>query len=69
MFCLRQILRISWMSYVSNDVIRERCQQPSMEALIRQKRLRWLGHVQRMDIDVRLPKQLLWGRLSKGTRQ
>jgi len=69
MFCLRRILRISWMSHVSNDVIRERCQQPSMEALIRQKRLRWLGHVQRMNIDVRLPKQLLWGRLSKGTRR
>jgi len=54
---------------VSNDVIRERCQQPSIQALIRQKRLRWLGHVQRMNIDVRLPKQLLWGRLSKGTRR
>jgi len=63
-FCLRRILRLSWMSYVRNSIVRERCQQPSMEALLRQKRLRWLGHVQRMDISDRLPKQLLWGRLA-----
>ena len=69
MFCLRRILRISWMDHVNNTIVRERCQQPSMEALLRQKRLRWLGHVQRMDIQVRLPKQLLWGRLSEGMRR
>jgi len=69
MFCLRRILRISWMDHVNNTTVRERCQQPSMEALLRQKRLRWLGHVQRMDIQVRLPKQLLWGRLSEGMRR
>jgi len=63
-FCLRRILHLSWMSYVRNSVVRERCQQPSMEALLRQKRLRWLGHVQRMDISDRVPKQLLWGRLA-----
>ncbi len=68
MYCLRRILRLSWMSRVTNIDVRNRCQVPTLEAILRQRRLRWLGHVQRMS-DQRLPKALLWGRLPKCKRR
>jgi len=46
--CLRRMLRISWMSKVTNEEVREKCLQVTLEARLRQRRLGWLGHVQRM---------------------
>ena len=40
---------------------------PSMYAMLSQRRLRWLGHVSRMD-DNRIPKDILYGELATGTR-
>ena len=41
---------------------------PSMFTLLRQRRLRWLGHVHRMP-DGRIPKDLLYGELAAGSRR
>ena len=38
-----------------------------MYTLLRQRRLRWLGHTHRM-ADGRIPKDLLYGELATGTR-
>jgi len=68
LYCLRRILRISWMDRVGNEEVRNRCELPTFEAILRQRRLRWLGHVDRM-ADDRLPKALLWGRLLHSKRK
>ena len=41
------------------------CQDPY--SLLSQRRLRWLGHVRRME-DGRLPKDILYGQLTSGAR-
>lgn len=58
--CLRSILGISLRDHVRNDIVRSRCcDQPTVEAMIRKARLRWLGHVNRMPLE-RHPVKLLW---------
>ena len=58
---------ISWTDKVSNNEVLERTDVPSMFTLLRQRRLRWLGHVHRME-DGRIPKDLLYGELESGSR-
>ena len=45
----------------------ERAGIPSMNTLLKQRRMRWLGHVVSMD-DGRIPKDLLYGELAQGKR-
>ncbi|EYB84083.1 hypothetical protein Y032_0323g2491 [Ancylostoma ceylanicum] len=60
MRCLRQIRGISILSRIRNEHIRDSCgHQPTVEEQIRIRRLRWFGHVCRMD-TTRLPGSLLW---------
>jgi hypothetical protein len=60
MRCLRTILRISLRDHRTNVSVRQQCgKQPAIEELIQQRRLRWFGHVCRMNSD-RLPNALLW---------
>ena len=60
MRCLRQILGVSLRDRLRNETIRERCdQQTPIEEEIQKRRLRWFGHVCRMN-DNRLPRKLLW---------
>ena len=53
---LRRILHVSWHDKITNKSIRERTGQEDMENIIRKRRLRWLGHVWRMDKDRRANK-------------
>ena len=48
MRCQRRHLRVFWQQHVSNQSIRERTKQPTASSLLRQRRLRWFGHLHRM---------------------
>ncbi|XP_072015051.1 uncharacterized protein [Amphiura filiformis] len=67
MRCLRRILCFTWQDHVTNKAVLEKAGILSMFALLSQRRLRWLGHVSRMD-DGRIPKDLLYGQLEIGSR-
>ena len=66
--CLRKILGIKWSDKVSNVNVLDKANLKSMTSILSMRRLRWLGHVKRMD-DNRIPKQLLYGELSQGKRE
>ena len=65
--CLRHILGISWQDKITNKEVLKHVQSTSMFSLLSQCRLRWLGHVHRMDSS-RLPRAVLYGELSTGSR-
>ena len=65
--CLRRLLGITWQDRVTNINVLAMAGMPSMYAMLSQRRLRWLGHVSRMD-DGRIPKDTLYGELATGTR-
>jgi len=67
MRCLKRLLEIKWQDRIPYSDILERAGIPSMYAILAQRRLRWLGHVRRME-DGRLPKDVLYGQLATGTR-
>ena len=58
-----RILGISWLDKVTNADVLSRAGLPSMYTLLRQRRLRWLSHVRRMD-DGCIPKYILYGELA-----
>ena len=64
---IRRMLGISWQDRVSNSQVLFRANLPSMFTLLRQRRLRWLGHVYCME-DGRIPKDILYGELASGRR-
>ena len=66
---LRRILHISWRDKITNETIRERTGQENMENIIRKRRLKWMGHVWRMDEDRRAKQVMSWnsgGRRKRG---
>lgn len=63
---LRRICRIRWFHKVTNYEVLSRCNIPSLQSMIESAQLRWCGHVVRMKDD-RIPKALLYGRLTDGT--
>ena len=67
MRCLRRLLGITWQDRIRNEDILERAGARSMGCILKQKRLRWLGHICRME-DGRIPKDLLFGELASGAR-
>ena len=62
---LRKIARIKWFHKVTNYEVLKRCNIHSLQSMIDSARLRWTGHVVRMEND-RIPKALLYGRLATG---
>ena len=64
---IRCILGISWQDKVTNTDVLPRAVLPSMYTLLRQRRLRWLGHIRRME-DGRIPKGILYDELALGRR-
>ena len=65
--CLRRILGIKWQDRVTNTAVLEKANSLSMHLMLCQRRLRWLGHVHRMD-DGRIPKDIMYGELASGRR-
>ena len=65
MHSLRTILNIKWQDRVSNLRVLDMAESTSMEAMILKSRLRWAGHVIRMEDNI-LPKQLMFGELASG---
>lgn len=66
MKCLRAILGISLRDRWRNETVRQTCfQQPTVEHKVRQARLRWFGHVCRMN-NSRLPRLILTRRRPPG---
>ena len=61
------MLGISWHDKVTNGDVLSRAGLPSMYTLLRQRLLRWLGHVRRTE-DGRIPKDILYGELALGRR-
>ena len=64
---LRCILGITWRDRITHEEIFRRTDSSSLETYLSRRQLRWLGHVIRMD-DSRLPKQILYGELTVGSR-
>ncbi len=58
-------LGIKWQDRVPNTNVLQRADMPSIPTLLIQRRLRWLGHVHRMEPDC-LPRQVLYGELWEG---
>ncbi|KAJ7329270.1 hypothetical protein JRQ81_015444, partial [Phrynocephalus forsythii] len=60
-----RILNITWHGKVPNSIVLKQAGISSMYTLLKQRCLRWLGHIVRMD-DGRIPKDLLYGELGQG---
>ena len=65
--CLRRILGITWQDKITNTTVLKIAGSHSMHLLLSQRRLRWLGHVYRMQ-DSRIPKDIIYGELETGHR-
>ena len=66
--CIRYMMGIRYSKHgnVPGSELRQKCRLPTIERLLRERRLRWFGHAARMGED-RLPRKMLTARL--GTRR
>ena len=65
--CLQRILGLSWENRVTREELYHRANTTSVETILAQRHLRWLGHAIRLP-DHRLPRQILYGQLLEGNR-
>ena len=68
MHSLQTMLNIKWQDCVSNLQVLDMAESTSIEAMILNNWLCWVGHVIRME-DNRQPKQLMFGELASGNRK
>jgi len=66
--CLRSIFIIRWQDKIPNTVVLEMAELPSVITAMHKAQTSWAGHVLRMS-DSCIPKQLLYGELSRGGRK
>ena len=55
----RRLLGIAWKDKVRNEAVRQQIKLEELNLIIKERRLRWLGHVLRME-DNRIPKQAMY---------
>ncbi|KAJ8031048.1 hypothetical protein HOLleu_27649 [Holothuria leucospilota] len=68
MRCLRKIQGITWEdNLVTNCEVLSKAKLSTIFVMFSVRRLRWLGHVHRME-KVRIAKDLLYGQLERGSR-
>ncbi|XP_061728258.1 uncharacterized protein LOC133533309 [Cydia pomonella] len=67
MRCLRSILGVTWRDHMSNQTVLSKTHCSSITAILKQRRLTWLGHVHRMDAS-RLPRQVMLGQIANARR-
>ena len=62
-WCMRVMLGIYYATHghIRNSVLRQRCRLTRIENLIRTRRLRWFGHIARME-EGRLPRRVFFSR-------
>nr|VZI50652.1 unnamed protein product [Spirometra erinaceieuropaei] len=65
---LRRILWLHWQDRISDTDMLDRSEMLSIYSMLRQMRLRWSGHLVRMD-DERLPKRLFYADVAMGSRR
>ena len=63
--CLQTMLGIRWWHRVPHVEIRKRAGIDSLESILTQRQLRWVGHVVRMP-DNQLPRRVMYGELTLG---
>ena len=61
------MFNIHWWHHVTNVELRRKAAISSLEYILYQRQLRWVGQVVRMPTN-RLPRQLLYGELRQGQR-
>ena len=66
--CLRKLLKISWRDHVTNDDVHQRSGQWKLSEIVKERRLKMLGHILRMP-EERLPKTSLEWTPTGGKRE
>ena len=63
--CLRTILGMKWQDKITSLEILQHYNSTPLSSILKQRWLRWLGHIHHMPID-HLPKQIMYGELTGG---